>query len=899
MPLSSGHRLGPYEIVAQLGAGGMGEVYRATDTILKRQVAIKVLPAAVANDVERLARFQREAEVLAAVNHPNIAIIYGFEKSGVTALVMELVEGPTLADCIAEGALPVDQALPIARQIAEALEAAHEAGIIHRDLKPANIKVRDDGTVKVLDFGLAKALEPTRADGIAGTTAPTITSPAVTGIGVLLGTAAYMSPEQARGKPVDRRTDIWAFGCVLYELLTGRRAFEGEDVSLTLSQILQREPALEALPGNVPARVRLTVDLCLRKSLKERLPDIGTARLMLEGAFDTTTGPTTAAAATAQPAWRRAAPFLLTAFAAAIVGAVGVWQLLPARASSPPQVVRFALPASASIAPRGTGVGRHVLAISPQGTHLVYLAGKMLHLRPLDRLDGDTDIRGTEDARELFFAPDGQWIGFHQDGQLKRMPVSGGAAIALGTAQNPWGVSWGSDGVIRYGQGSDGIWQVSPTGGAPAPLITVGKGELAHGPELLPDGWVLFTLRPASQDSWDQAQIVAQSLASGERIVLIERGRDARYLPTGHLVYGLNGVLLGVPFDVRARRVTGPAVPLVERVMDADVRTGAIHFTVSNDGTLVYLSGGSTERSTLVWMHRDGRREPLQTEALPYSFARVSPDGTRIAVEIAGRDGIDVHIGDLARGALTRLTSSPAHGRFPLWTPDSQRVVFYSEAGGGGLHSIAADGTGSPIRLTTSRAVQTPYSWAEGGRTLLFEQRSVDQIGSADIYRLSLVGEPPATPLIHSAAFEVEPAVSPDGHWLAYTVRDGVNEDVYVQPFPQVDGGRWRISTNGGNSPLWSPDGRHVHFISRGRAMSVPIETAPTFRPGTPTVMFDLPSFFQSSARTRIGRQWDVARDGERFLILNPGDASGGDSQTRIVVVLNWHEELKRLVPTK
>lgn len=380
--------------------------------------------------------------------------------------------------------------------------------------------------------------------------------------------------------------------------------------------------------------------------------------------------------------------------------------------------------------------------------------------------------------------------------------------------------------------------------------------------------------------------------------MLIERGRDARYLPTGHLVYGLNGVLLGVPFDVRTRRVTGPAVPLVEGVMDADIRTGAMHFTVSNDGTLVYLSAGSGERSSLSWMHRNGRREPLPVDALSYSSPRVSPDGTRIAVEIAGGDGIDIHIYDLTRKSLTRLTSSPSHGRSPLWTPDSQRVVFYSDAGGGGLYSMAADGTGSLRRLTTNRALQTPYSWTEGGRTLLFEERSIDRLRSADIYLLSLAGEPTVAPLVHTAAGDAEPAVSPDGRWLAYTAREAGYGDVYVRPFPQVDSGRWRISTEGGDSPRWSRDGRQLFFISRGRAMSVPIETAPTFRPGTPIMMFELPGFYSSSAR--IGRQWDIAPDGDRFLIMTPGgDVTNEQSPSRMVLVLNWHEELKRLVPTK
>jgi serine/threonine-protein kinase len=908
--LSVGTRFGPYQIIAKIGEGGMGEVYRATDTNLKRAVALKVLPASVATDPDRLARFQREAEVLALLNHPNIAQIYGLEKAdGVTALVMELVEGTTLADRIARGPIPVDEALAIAKQIAQALEAAHEESIIHRDLKPANIKLRADATVKLLDFGLAKALEPTSSAGTAGTASPTITSPAMmTGLGVLLGTAPYMSPEQAQGKPVDRRADIWAFGCVFYEMLTGRRAFEAENVSLTLSKVLQSDPAFDALPADVPARVRQTVRLCLRKPLRERIPDLGAVRLLLEGAFEPV-AEATEAAAVAQSAWRRAVPLLLTAIGAAVFGGIIVWRLIPDLGPGSQLVMRFALPSSTSIAPRGPGTGRHVLAVSPQGTHLVYWADNQLYLRALDRLDEAIAMRGTEDAREPFFSPDGHWIGFHQNGQLRRVSVDGGAPLALGDAQNPWGISWDTDGFIRYGQGSRGIWQVPATGGTAAQLIAVAKGEQAHGPQLLPDGkWILFTIRPATVDSWDQAHIVAQSVESGERITLIERGRDARYVPTGHLVYGLNGNLLGVPFDVRKRRVTGAAVPLVEGVLDADVRTGAMHFSVSKDGTLVYLAGASTGRSTLTWINRDGRQVRLPADALPYSMPRVSPDGTRVAVEILGRDGVDIHVYDLARQALTQLTSSPSQGRYPLWTPDSRHVVFYSDLAGGGLYSKAADGTGTLKRLTTTRAVQVPYSWSADGRTLLLEQRAGDLVGQGDIFMLSLASEAIATPLVQTAADESEPAVSPDGRWLAYTsIEAGGRPDVFVRPFPNVDDGRWQISTSGGRfsplwssggfSPLWSRDGSQLFFISVGRAFSVPVKTEPTFRPGTPAVMFELPQFYRGRS---VRRQWDIARDG-RFLVVNAGDgaATGEPSQTRMVVVLNWFEELKRLVSTK
>ena len=904
MSVTVGTCLGPYQITAKIGEGGMGEVYRATDTNLKRAVALKVLPASVATDPERLARFQREAEVLAFLNHSNIAQVHGLERAdGVTALVMELVEGTTLADRIASGPLPVDETLAIAKQIAEALEAAHEKSIIHRDLKPANIKVRADGTVKLLDFGLAKALEPLSSADAAGPASPTITSPAMmTGLGVLLGTAAYMSPEQAQGKAVDRRADIWAFGCVLYEMLTGRRAFEAENVSLTLSKVLQREPALDALPADVPRRVTQAVRLCLRKSLRERMSDIAAVRLLLDGAFETA-AEAAEAAAVERSAWRRAIPFLVTAIAATFCGGAIVWRLMRDLEPGSQTVVRFALPSSPSVAPRGQGTGRHVLAIFPQGTHLVYWADNQLYLRPMDRLDEAIAIRGTEDAREPFVSPDGHWIGFHQNGQLRRVSVNGGAPVALGDAKNPWGLSWDADDFIRYGQGPGGIWQIPATGGSPAQLFSVGEGELAHGPQLLPGGkWILFTFRPATVDSWDQAQIVAQSIKSGERITLIERGRDARFVPTGHLVYGRNGTLLAVPLDVNKPRVTGTAVPLAEDVMDADARTGAVYFSVSNNGTLVYLAGVSSTRSTLMWLERDGRQLRLPVDAQPFSAPRVSPDGRRVAVETLGRDGLDIHIYDLARQALTQLTSSPLQGRYPLWSPDSRHVVFYSDLAGGGLYSKAADGTGAVKRLTTTRAYQVPYSWSADGRTLLVEQRSGDLVGQGDILAVSPSGESTATPLVQTPADESEPAVSPDGRWLAYTSSDARGRpDVFVRPLPNVEGGRWQISTNatsGGFSPLWSPDGRQLFFISIGRAFSVPIKTEPTFKPGTPTIMFELPSAYRGrSAR----RQWDIAPDRVRFLVVNAGDGATAvdSSRPRMVVVLNWFAELKRLVSSK
>ena len=665
MPLSPGTRLGVYEVHSLLGAGGMGEVYRATDTKLKRPVAVKVLPAAVASDPERLARFQREAAVLAALNHPNIAAIYGVEdSSGTPALIMELVEGPTLADRIAEGAIPPDEALPIARQIAEALEAAHEQGIIHRDLKPANVKLRADGTVKVLDFGLAKVLD-SAASAIDASQSPTITSPAMTGMGVILGTAAYMSPEQAKGRPADKRSDVWAFGAVLYEMLSGQRAFKGEDVSDTLAMVLKGEPEWHALPGEVSPLVVTLIRRCLEKDRRRRIAEFSTALFVIDESARV------AAAASAQPASvrRRTGLAVVAAGTAAVIAGSAAWMLKPAASPSLP-LARFtiALPADEQF----SSTGRHVVALSPDGTQIAYGANGRLYLRAMDQLDA-VPIRGTEGAgnmtgRSPFFSPDGQWIGFWQNDQLKKVSVTGGAPVVLCAALNPWGASWAADNTILYGQGADGIWRISGDGGTPENVVTVDAGQIAHGPQLLPGGRaILFTL--ARNNDWDAAQIVVQSLDTGTRRVVLEGGSDARYVSTGHLVYALGSTLLGVPFDAATLAVTGGPVPLVEAVARAPrgagplgpgPQTGAAHFAMSSDGALIYAPAdavaGFLERPrTLVWVDREGRETPLKTPARAYVYPRLSPDGTRAAVDTRDQEN-DIWILDLARETLTRLT---------------------------------------------------------------------------------------------------------------------------------------------------------------------------------------------------------------------------------------------------
>ena len=891
MALTAGSRLGHYDVTSLLGEGGMGQVWQATDTQLNRQVALKILPDAFAADPDRLARFTREAQILASLNHPNIAAIYGIEEAeGTRALVLELVEGPTLADRISKGPIPLDEALPIAKQMAEALEAAHEAGVIHRDLKPANIKVREDGTVKVLDFGLAKAFQPDAGD-LSVSASPTISlTAAATQMGMVIGTAAYMAPEQAKGLTVDKRADIWAYGAVLFEMLTGKKLFDAGDVSEMLASVLVKDPDISSIGHHVPAHIRSVVRQCLVKDPKERLRDIGDVRLAMKGAFEPkVSAPTEPTVAPRLRLWQRptvAAVMAAVLIAVGIAGGLAVWSL--AR-PAPQAVTRFEVPLRAGES--FTGTGRHIVAASPDGRHIVYVTTDGLSLRSLDQV-APVLVAGTDgSAREPFFSADGQWIGFYAGGQLWKVATSGGAPVSLGEANNPWGVSWDTDDMILYGQGSEGVWRVPGTGGTPEVVITVEDGDQAHSPQMLPGGeWVLFTLRPAGVSVWDAAQIVVQSLVTGERVVLIEGGRDARYVETGHLVYALNGVVFAVAFDRDARQVLGGPVPLVEGVRDAPTITGAVHFSVARNGSLVYVPGsaGGGNVVSLVWVGRDGDEERIPAPPRAYDRPRVSPDGTRVAVDIADGDNTDVWIWDLARETLTQLTFDEGVDDFPLWTPDSARVVFGSSREGGGLFWKAADGTGQVERLKEGRA--RPYAWAADGR-LIFQQ-------ARDIGVLTMEGERTVEMLLDAEFTEAEPALSPDGRWLAYVSVETGTALIYVQPFPNIDDGLWNVSLGFGADPVWSPDGRELFYRRPTDLMVAQVETEPTFSSRTPEPLFSLSGYGIGGRGT--GRPFDVALDGDHFIFRTPGTAeqtSADDPFNGLIFVENWFEELKARVP--
>jgi len=903
MPLSAGTRLGPYEIVALIGAGGMGEVYRARDTRLNRDVAIKVLRD-LARNPDRVARFTREAQTLASLNHQNIAHIHGLEESGdIRALVMELVEGEDLAQRLWAGAIPLEDALSIAKQIAEALEAAHDHGIIHRDLKPANIKLRPDGTVKVLDFGLAKLTHPeTTADHANVTASPTITTPPLmTSVGVILGTAAYMAPEQAKGHEADKRCDIWAFGCVLYEMLTGIRAFDGEDRTDVLGAVVRLEPNWEALPSEVPQPVRTLLQSCLVKDRRHRVAAISTARFVLEKAASLA-APAGAASAPPRPRtpwWRRAVTPVAAALTTSAVAGGVVWLLLRPTAG---RVTRTTISASGAGALAIVG-GDRDLAITPDGSRIVYVGNqsRQLFVRALDSLEPAAVFTGA--PRGLFVSPDGQWIGFVDNvTTLKKVAVTGGPAVTLATldGSGPRGAAWAPDDtvIVATNSGATGLQRIDLATGRTTVLTRPdrSKGEADHlWPELLPGGRaVLFTIA-AVTGGLDAAQVAVLDLQSGARTILVPGASHAHYVPSGHLIYAAGGTLWAVAFDLTRLETRGTPVLAVRDVVTT--ATGGVDAVVAGDGTLAYVSGrgGFGSSRALVWVDRQGRETPIPAPPRAYSQPRLSPDGTRIAVASQDQE-IDIWVWDLGRTTLTRMTFDPDFDHYPVWTRDSLRVIFSSQrAGARNLFWQAADGTGTVERLTDSPNQQNAVSVSPDGRRLIFTETSPKT--GEDVMQLELDGSHRVSALVQSPSIERNGMVSPDGRWLAYESNESGRFEISVRPFPDVNRGHWQVSTGGGTRPLWAPGGQELLYASpSGALMRVGVERAATWAATPPTQV--VKEGYSTTPGSLSGRSYDIAPDGQRFLLIKEG-ADQAAAPPSLVVVQHWLEELKRLVPTR
>jgi eukaryotic-like serine/threonine-protein kinase len=872
-----------------LGKGGMGEVYRAKDLKLGRDVAIKVLPEEFARDADRVARFQREAKLLASLNHPNIAAIHGLEESGETNfLVLELVEGETLAEQLKRGPIPAEESLKLALQIAEALEAAHEKGVIHRDLKPANIKVTPEGKVKVLDFGLAKAFAGEQEVNLSNS--PTLThsptlSDAATQQGIILGTAAYMPPEQARGKTVDRRADIWSFGCVLYEILTGRVAFQGEDVSEILASVIKGDLKLDLLPPNIHPRVREVITRCLQKDLKKRYHDIADARYEIGQALADPGGVLVQPVTTVEPRkkLRTILPWVaVTLVLTATIAGIAVWNLKP---SEPRQVMRseYSLPEGQQL----NNTSARTLAVSPDGRRFAYATAKGLYLRSVDEFDAKPII-GTETSPSYpIFSPDGKWIGYHSgtDKKLKKIAIGGGAPVTLCDAAWVIGSSWGADDKIVYAEFLKGIESVSANGGTPELIV---KGAAYH-PQLLPDGKsLLFNFGNAPY------RIIVQSLRSGERHVLFE-GDNAHYVPTGHIVYVLGNNLFAVPFDIKTHKVTGEPAPVVEGIwrVASDILP---QYAVSDAGTLIYIPGQTNavavRQRTLAWVDRRGKEEPISGAPNDYVGPRISPDGTRVALTIYTGQKSDIWIWDLARETPTRLTFSEA-STAPLWTLDGQRIAFES---GGVVYWKAANGTGEDEKLGSAPDRRLmPFSWSKDGNTMVLWEAL--EGWNRDIGSLSMEGDHKWRSLLHEEYWEIEPKISPDGRYMAYELFGSSKNGIYVRPFPEVNKGMWQLSAGGG-SPLWSRDGRELFYRRGDSVIAVGVQTDPTFIFGKP-----VPLFQGTYVGTPIeAGQWDISPDGKRFLMMKEVVSTAkpaAEAPRKINIVVNWFEELKQQVPVK
>jgi serine/threonine-protein kinase len=900
--LTAGARVGSYEIVAPLAAGAMGEVYHACDTKLNRDVALKVLPERFALDSDRLARFRREAQLLATLNHSNIAAIYGLEESnGSQALVLELVDGPTLADRIADGPISLKDALPIARQLAEALEAAHDRGIIHRDLKPANIKIARNGVVKVLDFGLAKVWDG--ASQLALSASATLTATDIGGPAIL-GTPAYMSPEQARGQSLDRRTDLWSFGCVLYEMLTGRAPFAGDSISDTLAAILDREPDDTKLPADTPVPIRRLLRRCLEKDRKGRLDSAAGARLEIDDAIASP-----AAEALAAMSSPRVTAVAIAALAGAVaIAAAVVWALMRPALVAPTFPSRFAIVPPPAQPLNVSGPDRDI-ALSPDGRHLVYrfggtsTAGSPLMVRAIDQLDAQP-VANVIRAYAPFLSPDSRWIGFFENADLKKVSIAGGPAITLSQVSGvPLGASWGDDNTITFATSgpSTGLWRVSADGGEPTVLTTPEQAqhEGNHAfPSVLPRGrGVLFTITATGRA--DSVQVAVLDLKTGQRKTLIRGGGDAQYVETGHLVFVAAGALRAVRFDPVRLEVLGDPVTVVEHVMTKP--SGAANYAVSRSGTLVYMPGGPGDQApmrSLVWVDRKGHEEPINAPQRSYGPPRVSPDGTRLAFGILDQGNAEIWIWDLARETLRRLTFAPGMDGLPLWTPDSRRIIFMSDRTGVlNLYSQAADGSGPVDRLTTSAVPQWPTAITPDG-TWLAGFHLLPSAIDAEVIFFPLrpvpaprANQPPGELLARSRFIGGFAEFSPDGRYVAYQSDESGRLEVYVRPFPQVDRGRWQISTAGGTRPAWGRNGRELFYLDGSNTFTAaPVQTSgPTFIAGNPAKVFDGKYIEPNPAR-----HYDISPDGQRFLMIKGRAEDPNATPASMIVVEHWFDELKQ-----
>ncbi len=874
-----GRRLGAFQITEVIGRGGMGIVYKGHDTRLDRTVAIKAMPGHLVEDASARTRFRREATLLASLNHANIGVIYDIieHDEGAGYLVLEYVPGETLAERIARGAIKVPEALSIALQIAEAVAAAHESGVIHRDLKPGNMMITPEGKVKVLDFGLAKTFV-----GEATTVETAVTQP-----GRVIGTPAYMSAEQARGKPADRRTDIWSFGCVLYEMLTGRLPFEGETATDTLARIIERDPDWDRLPQTTPASIRVLLRRCLAKNLSRRIQHMGDVVIELDETVNAPPDQPAIGGPLIRGTRTRLRQLGLAGLGGVAVGlsaASLLWHRPAVPSSSDPgamsvrrTVIRLAEDQTLGISHSTTFGGRQpAFALSLDGSRLVYVARVGDTTQLFERLMDRYEVRpipGTDGASSPFFSPDGQSVGFFAGETLKKVSLRGGDPVLLCHAGMPTGGSWGDDGMIYFADAEE-LRRVRADGGEPETLEAESNPQGAGHPQVLPGSKAILFC--SSKNT-----VAVFAVATRQRKVLVHSGYYARYVPTGHLVYARAGAIEAVPFDLVTLDTTGPSAPVIEKVLSDSV-AGAAQYAFSNNGLLVYAPGADVSRSIPAWVDRQGKVEPLSMPARIYGALKVSRDGKRLAV-LAEELDTNVYIYDIDRGMETRLTLE-GENRYPIWMQDSKSVVFSHRKEGDlqwDLLLASADDGGKAELLHSGQVLLAPYSWSPDGKLLAL-------YGEGDIWVLPLEGQRELKALLSTESTEIFPAFSPDGKYLAYcSDRDG-SFQIYVQPYPAMDK-VVRISREFGEEPIWSARGDELFYRSRNKWMVVPISTEPEFAAGKPQLLFEGPYCNVS------GLSYDVGPDGQRFLVLQP---QYDDSQVReLHLVTNWFEELKRLVP--